>query len=85
MDLVVTNSKTIADQWASEIARQLHDEAAQERALAEIRLRVREYENRYGLRSDELHQAIESGRLEESHDVCRWMMDYHVLIRAGDA
>jgi hypothetical protein len=43
---------------------------------------VRAQEARYGIASDDIHAAIEDGRLVETGDVCDWLMDYELLERA---
>ncbi len=49
--------------------------------LAEIEGRVRHYEQRYGMKSQVVPTAINSGQLKETKDVCRWLMDYDQLAR----
>jgi hypothetical protein len=53
--------------------------------IRELDLRVTEYEMTYGLRSDCVHDAIENGSLQETREICRWIMDLDLLrrLRAG--
>jgi len=56
----------------AELRRQL-DPLVQRRFAEERRAAIAEYERRYGIRSDEIHQAIEDGRLEETFEVNQWL------------
>jgi phage baseplate assembly protein W len=56
----------------AELKRQL-DPAVQRRFAEERRSAIAEYERRYGIRSDEIQQAIEGGRLEETFEVNQWL------------
>ncbi|HEU5422125.1 MAG TPA: hypothetical protein VFU72_01165 [Nitrolancea sp.] len=40
---------------------------------------IQEYERRYSLSSDQLHAAIEAGQLQETEEVCDWIIDYELL------
>lgn len=44
-----------------------------------IERRIREYEDRYGIATDEVHAAIDAGRLDETLEVCNWIMDAKLL------
>lgn len=44
--------------------------------------RIAEFERRYGVPSSRIHQAIDSGELYESLEVCDWIMDVELLQRA---
>lgn len=48
---------------------------------SELENRVRGYEERYGIKSRSVHVAIDRGQLKETHEVCRWLMDYDLLKR----
>jgi phage baseplate assembly protein W len=61
-----------ARQIRDELKKQL-DPAVQWRFAEERRAAIAEYERRYGIRSDEVHQAIEDGRLEETFEVNQWL------------
>jgi hypothetical protein len=47
--------------------------------LAEIRKSVKQYEQRYGMSSDCVHDAIDAGELVEDQDVCHWIFQYDLL------
>jgi hypothetical protein len=61
-----------ARQIRNELKRQL-DPAVQWRFAEERRIAIAEYERRYGIRSDEIGQAIEDGWLEETFEVNQWL------------
>lgn len=42
--------------------------------VAELRRQVANYEARYGRLATEAHAAIDRGELEETVDVCRWLI-----------
>lgn len=48
---------------------------------SELEARVKGYEERYGIASQSIHTAIDRGELKETHEVCRWIMDYDLLRR----
>jgi len=69
------------DKLASDL---LHQRAALVRSTqrrAELAARIREYEQRHGIKSRSIHAAIERGELKETREVCRWIMDYDLLKR----
>lgn len=37
--------------------------------------RVHAYEQKYGMTATEAHQAIERRELQETHEVCKWLID----------
>jgi hypothetical protein len=47
--------------------------------LAALRSRVLAYEEQFGIPSSEVHEAIEDGRLQETLEVCDWIMDIEIL------
>ena len=49
---------------------------------SELERRIKAYESRYGIKSRSVHAAIDRGDLKETHDVCRWIMDYDLLRRS---
>jgi hypothetical protein len=70
----------------AEIARlraQAADVALQQRFAEETRRFVERCEVKYGIPSEEIHQAIDDGRLEETFEVCQWIFEYELLCRAG--
>jgi hypothetical protein len=71
----------------SEIAERLQRELdAQPRPtmedIARLEARVREFERRYEMPSDEVHEAIEDHRLHETADVVQWIFAIRALERA---
>ena len=84
MALVSSNRTDIdkhAEQLLENLLEQRHDIQRQEAMLAEIRESVNLYEQRYGLSSDCIHDAIDSGELVEDLDVCDWIFQYNLLRR----
>lgn len=59
-------------QILAELERQ-RDPAIQRRFREECRRKIAEFEQRYGIRSEEIHQAIDDGRLYESFEVNQWL------------
>ena len=59
--------------------RQRHDPELMKSNQATIVARVKAYEERYGMKSNEIHDAIDRGDLNETHDVCRWIIDLERL------
>jgi hypothetical protein len=50
--------------------------------LLELRRSLKQYEDRYNLPSDRLHAALAAGDLTETLDVCDWLIQYSLLLRA---
>jgi hypothetical protein len=73
----------------SMIPSDLADTLAQQRRILQdhyevlraLRTRIAENEVRYGIPASDVHQAIDDGRLEETHDVCKWLIDIDLLER----
>lgn len=70
----------------AEIAERLHRErdarplpSAED--IAQLEARVREFECRYEIPSDEVHEAIEDHRLHETADVAQWIFAIRALER----
>lgn len=70
---------TRADDLLRELA--LLRQIAQRREA--LRQRIAAYEDRYQIRSDDIHTAIDSGRLTETEEVCDWIMEYELLQRTA--
>ena len=84
MVLVSSNRADIdkhVEQLLEDLLEQRNDIQRQETMLAEIRESVKQYEHRYGLSSDCIHDAIDSGELVEDLDVCAWIFQYNLLQR----
>ena len=56
--------------------------SANDQALGELRRRIQQYEEHYNLSSEDLHQAVTTKQLSETLDVCDWLIEYSVLVRA---
>ncbi len=85
MVLAIGKSEASADRMAAEIARKFRDASEHERVVAKLRSRVQAYERQFNIRSCDIHRAIDAGELTETSEVCRWIMDYDVLVSAGKA
>jgi hypothetical protein len=48
-------------------------------SVRELEARVLAYEQQFGIPSSEVHEAIDSGRLQETLEVCNWLIDIEVL------
>jgi hypothetical protein len=79
----VSSNRTDVDehveQLLKELSEQIHDVERQAAMLAEIRESVKQYEQRYGMPSDCVHDAIDAGELVEDQDVCHWIFQYDLL------
>jgi hypothetical protein len=72
-----------AEQRAAKALEQLNDDAFQAAFLADRLHRVESCEKKYGLRSEDVGEAINAGHLVETHEVCQWLLDYKMLLRLG--
>ena len=82
MALVSSKSNRIDSDIGQQIKKLLAQRYAvqsQEKMLAEIRESVKQYEVRYGMSSDCIHDAIEAGELVEDLDVGHWIFQYELL------
>lgn len=82
MALVSSKSNRIdsdIEQQIKKLLAQRFDVQSQEKMLAEIRASVKQYEVRYGMSSDCIHDAIEAGELVEDLDVGHWIFQYDLL------
>lgn len=81
--MVLTNpttptAKALADQLLAE--RDVIERYFQQRNA--LQSRVRAYEEKFGISSTEVHEAIESGQLQETLEVTKWIIDFERLSRA---
>lgn len=53
--------------------------------VSSLESRVAAFERRYGIASAEIHRAIDAGTLQESEDVCAWIMDHELLEHVREA
>jgi hypothetical protein len=72
-----------AEQRAAKALEQLNDDAFQAAYLASLVQRVESCEQTYGLRSEDVGEAINAGHLVETHEVCQWLLNYKMLLRLG--
>lgn len=83
--MATTTRKGMTPEEIKAQVKELHrDQAVLERhyrRLAEIKANIAECEAKYGITSDQIHEAIENGELKETLEVCRWIMDYERLKR----
>lgn len=74
---------------SSEIAQKLLDQQAilkdHYEMLRSLRARIRENEIKFGVPATEVHQAIDDGRIDETFEVTKWLMDIHRLERIENA
>ena len=70
------------EQLAEELLRQSHVPGRHSAYLATLEVRVAMAERRYNLASDQIHAAIDAGKLEETLEVCNWIIDYDLLERS---
>lgn len=78
MSRVRANNQSVQE-WTEELLRQRGDTARHEERRNELAARVRSLEIKYGIESRNIHDAIEQGRLKETHEVTQWIMDYELL------
>jgi hypothetical protein len=76
-----SRSGTNADvaQQLQQLLTQRQNLPARELILAELRESVRQYEERYGVSSACIHEALEAGELVEDKDVGHWIFQYDLL------
>jgi hypothetical protein len=53
----------------------------QVRLVEELRRSVRAYEARYGIPTERIHDAIDTGELVDDRDVGHWVFQYRLLCR----
>lgn len=57
-------------------------DARDRRYLEDLRIELRDYEERFGVKSSEIHDRIDDGTLLETVDVCHWIIAVNKLERA---
>jgi hypothetical protein len=70
-----------AEQRLKELLEQFNDLQDTDKTLSELRESVKQYEERYGMASERIHEAIDAGELEEDLDVVHWIFRYELLCR----
>lgn len=75
LDFKTINPKELAAQLLAEqaVIEQYLD------GIRELEERVLAYEQKFGIESADVHEAIDSGRLKETLEVCDWLMDFEML------
>lgn len=77
----MVQAKTTPRPTAEELLAQLDDPDLLARNRAALAARIRAYEARYGMPSAAARAAVDRGDLRETHDVCRWLIDYELFAR----
>lgn len=67
---------------ARDLLRQTQTARPCDEQVARLQSRIEANERRYDISSSMIHQAIESGTLSETPEVCDWIMDVELLKRA---
>ena len=69
--------KQLADQLMAEMAviEKYHE------SVRVLEAQVLAYEQKYGIPSADVHDAIDDGRLVETEEVCDWLLDFEMLAR----
>ncbi|MDI3340000.1 MAG: hypothetical protein QJR03_05645 [Sphaerobacter sp.] len=84
--MILKGHGTLAPQSLSEeLLRQRAILLQQEELLAALRARVADFERRFALPSDRVHEAIEDGSLVETEEICDWIIDDESLRAASAA
>lgn len=78
----VETCRADADQLLTDLLAQRPAESDSAQVVIELRQSLKQYEDRYNVPSDRLHAALEAGDLTETLDVCDWLIQYSMLLRA---
>ncbi len=70
------------EQLAQELLRQSDVLRRHSVHIATLEARVAASERHYNLPSDQIHAAIDAGTLEETAEVCNWIIDHDLLERS---
>jgi hypothetical protein len=52
--------------------------------LRELRSRIATYESHYGVTSSRMVAEVRAGRMNETGEVCVWLLDWQLLILLGE-
>lgn len=77
-----SSCRTDDDQSPNDLLAQRPHESDNARVVSELRRSVKRYEDRYNLPSDLLQAALTAGEISETLDVCDWLIQYSMLLRA---
>ena len=80
MALAILRTSETAQQIAEHLAGR-YDSESQTRKLEELRQIVASNEARFGVPSEDIHEAIEAGLLDEDREVGDWIFHYSLLCR----
>ncbi len=47
------------------------------RLMGELEKRLRQYEARYELKSEQLDGELQAGRIRDTAEICEWVIAYH--------
>jgi len=83
MGAVLDNPATTG-QLAHRILEQQRVIAEQHRALGELVERIRRGEEYFGVSWEDAHEAVRSGMIEDSYDVCVWLLDINIFTRLAN-
>lgn len=72
---------TAHDERIRELLAQRHDVARMNQNRLDQEARIAGYEQKYGMRSDQVHGAIDRDELKETQEVCSWLIAYGSLER----
>lgn len=78
-DIDVEELRASAVALATEVMDQLEDPRVQLAALQQLFQRIHTGELEHGIPWQEAHQAVRTGRLSETFDVCVWLLDISSL------
>lgn len=54
-------------------------EPPSEETIAEWKNKIAKYEEQYEMTSDEMRKKLSTGEIIETFEICKWLMDLHVL------
>lgn len=67
---------------ASDLIRQMDVLREHKRSVIALELRIAGLEQRYAISTSQVHAAIEAGTLQETIEVCDWIIDSEILERS---
>lgn len=82
MLLTRKRGKRIQKSRIDQVMEQRRDTAQMSRNRQETLDRIAGYELKYGMRSDQVHGAIDRGQLKETQEVCSWLIAYDSMERS---
>jgi hypothetical protein len=79
--ILIDRSRQSPDDMARELLQEAEILRRHAEDIAALRARIAAYERQFGLPSSKIHAAINAGSLQETREVCDWIMDYELLER----